>query len=82
MALSGEGFDASLGSDLTLDTFMSHEDALIRAYDAAISPSDQTMISDQLTELQNRYPGLRNESLNVRHMMRIGEMFITEPSKN
>lgn len=68
-----------LGDNETLHGFMTREDELVRAYDAATNPAHQALIANQLSQLQNRYRGLRRESVNVRHLVRMGSVVIPAP---
>lgn len=63
-----------LGDEETLHVFMAREDELVRAYDKEVNPARKDLIAAQLSQLQNHYQGLRRESLNVRHLARIGSI--------
>lgn len=68
-----------LGDEETLHGFMTREDELVRAYDAASNPAHQAQIANQLSQLQNRYHGLRRESVKVRHLVRLGSAVVPTP---
>jgi hypothetical protein len=80
--MSGEIDDSLslLGDEETLHAFMTREDELVQAYDNEDNPARKALIATQLSQLQNRYFGFRRQSVDIRHLVRIGSIVTPTPT--